>query len=223
MSTINGGGGGHYISDGDLMAWLATQQSRIYGDLRDEMDLSEARAQFTDKLNGIKSELAQANESKNFSKVDQELQQLMSDYGSDPRFSDACNDLKGMADQIHGGCQSWATYQKDLEKYHADQAKFDAEAKQYELSDPAAYEAMMNSQNRPTPPTPPAEQHYSDGVMDGWKKLLEGKTDTASKNDQLTMIHIQQLKATLDQGSQLASQFISSDDKASNSIIHNIA
>ena len=37
--------GGNYISDGQIMAWLANQQDRIYGDLKESMDLAETRAE----------------------------------------------------------------------------------------------------------------------------------------------------------------------------------
>jgi hypothetical protein len=75
------------------------------------------------------------------------------------------------------------------------------------------------------PKEPPTlgPQGYDENTMKDWATQIDGKTDVAGKNDQLTMIHIQELKATLDQGSQLASTFISSGDKTQSAIINNIA
>src|SRR4051794_27447777 len=39
MSAISGGG--NYISDGQIMEWLASQQDRIYGDLKESIDLAD--------------------------------------------------------------------------------------------------------------------------------------------------------------------------------------
>ena len=65
--------GGNYISDGQIMAWLASQQDRIYGDLKESMDLAETRADFASELVEIKAHLEEANRNKDFGAVDQEL------------------------------------------------------------------------------------------------------------------------------------------------------
>jgi hypothetical protein len=76
---------------------------------------------------------------------------------------------------------------------------------------------------KPKEPEVPPEQKYDDNTLKEWDELIGGKLDVVSKNDQLTMIHIQQLKASIDQGSQFGSQYIASGDKTSSSIINNIA
>ena len=73
MSAVSGGGG-NYISDGQIMAWLANQQDRIYGDLKQSMDLGEKRADAASDLATIKLHLSEANKNQNFGKVDEELQ-----------------------------------------------------------------------------------------------------------------------------------------------------
>src|SRR5258706_9813937 len=105
MSAVSGGGG-NYISDGQIMAWLANQQDRIYGDLEKSMDLSDKRAEFTGDLTKIKADLQHANEHNDFKQVDGELQAFKEKYGSDPDFAKACADLDGMITQIHGDCQA---------------------------------------------------------------------------------------------------------------------
>jgi hypothetical protein len=219
--------GGNYISDGSLMEWLATQQDRIYGDLRESMDLSETRAHFTDELNSIKSHLQEANDSKNhdFSKVDAELQAFMAKYGSDPDLAKLSEDIGDIASKVHGDIESHKSYAENLAIYESKNSAYleqQAEiAKDPELGIKLLATGTLLSE--PQKPVEPAVQKYTDDQLESWNGLIGSKTDTASKNDQLTMIHIQELKATLDQGSQLASTFISSGDKTNSSIINNIA
>lgn len=222
MSAV---GGGNYISDGAIMAWLATQQDRIYTDLKDAMDMSERRADFQSALTNVKTQLAQANGNKDFGEVDRQLQNLLSEYGSDPEFAEAVGQLKPMADQIH------ADWDYKVNVYPGKKAAFDAEAATASTevasfgnsggrgagSSLAQYGSIKAE--RPAEPV----HSYDDKDIEAWQNVVGGQVDNMGRNDQLTMIHIQELKATLDQGSQLASTFISSGDKTTSSIINNIA
>jgi hypothetical protein len=225
MSAV--GGGGNYISDGSIMAWLANQQDRIYGDLRESMDLSETRAEFTDELNNIKSHLQEANDSKNhdFSQVDAELQAFIEKYGSDPSFAKLCEGIDDIAARVHGDYEGHKHYAEAHAVYEAkNKAYLEQQALiEHDLGAAATLLANGSFLTKPEEPVDPGVQKYTADQLKSWDELIGGKTDTASKNDQLTMIHIQELKATLDQGSQLASTFISSGDKTSSSIINNIA
>jgi hypothetical protein len=221
MSAI--GSGGNYISDGDIMAWLANEQDRIYGDLSKSMDLSDKRAEFTDKLNNIKADLETANKSHDFSKVDGELQDFMRTYGSDPEFQGLCDGLKDMASQIHSGCQAQQDYADKQAQYSTDVANYKVALGKVLTFTASAADYALIEKGVPQAPTAPGPQVYDDGQMQSWDTLISGKTDVSGKNDQLTMIHIQELKATLDQSAQLGSTFISSGDKTNSAIINNIA
>lgn len=217
MSAVSGGG--NYISDGAIMAWLANQQDGIYDDLKASMDLAETRADFNDELTTIKAQLADANEQKDFSKVDGELQAFMTKYGSNPEFADTCAALADMAQKIHGDYENVKDYDVKYAQYEQDLAAYNKKVAEM----PAT--TLSNSAVKLHKPEAPPEpvRSYSKESIDKWTKLIGDKVETSGKNDQLTMIHIQELKATLDQGSQLASTFISSGDKTSSSIIGNIA
>lgn len=224
MSSI-GGGGGNYISDGQIMQWLANQQDRIYSDLRDSMDLSEQRADLTNDLNTIKSHLQEANESGDFSQVNDELQAFVGNYAADPRFAELCDGIDDIAAKIKGDYEGHMNFSEAFAQYKVD-AKAAAEQQIHFLLHPDALQEAVASGTvltMPDRPVDPGVPHYTENQMKSWDELISGKTDHASKNDQLTMIHIQELKATLDQGSQLASTFISSGDKTSSAIINNIA
>jgi hypothetical protein len=225
MSRIDGGGG-HYISDGDLMAWLAQQQDRIYGDLEGEMQGADQRKDFAEALTTIKGDLQVANDTKDFSKVDKELQDFMEKYGSDPQFESICADIKDIADTVHKDWGARVDFKQQKEEQNALKAKADearAKGRGAPLTDEDKTTLQKESASARQLLVDPGPLHYGDSTMQGWKDKIGGKVDKLNQSDQLTMIHIQQLKATLDQGSQLASQFIASDDKACNSIIHNLA
>jgi hypothetical protein len=223
MSAISGSGGAHYISDGEIMAWLATTQGNIYDDLQTSMDLSSARAHMTDALVNIKAELQAANDSKDFKQVDADLQAFMTTYGSNPDFSEACKGLAPLADRIHSDVQAHS----DFDAAHAEWETKNAEYQKEVAASPQTSRGFgiqqSNTLQKPVEPQEPEATHYSDDQIHSWNTLIDGKTDGASKNDQLTMIHIQELKATLDQSSQLGSTFISSGDKTNSAIINNIA
>jgi hypothetical protein len=80
--------------------------------------------------------------------------------------------------------------------------------------------ALQNSSIEAQIPAEPRHA-YTDEGLKRWTDMLDGQIDNSGRNDQLTMISIQELKATIDQGSQLASTLISSSDKTSSSILNN--
>lgn len=217
MSAVSGGG--NYISDAAIMEWLALQQDGIYADLKESMDLAETRAQFNDALTTIKAQLADANEQKDFAKVDGELQALMDEYASNPEFAETCAALADMANKIHGDYENVKDYEVKYAQYEKDLAVYNA--KVADMS-PADLRNSAVKLHKPEAPPQPVRSYPKDSI-EKWTKLIDDKVETSGKNDQLTMIHIQELKATLDQGSQLASTFISSGDKTSSAIIGNIA
>ncbi|HKY38757.1 MAG TPA: hypothetical protein VJN18_22600 [Polyangiaceae bacterium] len=215
--------GGNYISDGQIMAWLAIQQDRIYGDLKESMDLAESRADFASELVEIKAHLEEANRSKQFGAVDKELQAFLEKYGDSPEFADVCDSLEPMAKRIHGDWEYLQSgYADQYKDYQARTDTYDALLAGGEALELSPEDYKILAEGRPEEPDA-ATKSYSDEDIKTWTNLIDDKLDASSKNDQLTMIHIQELKATLDQGTQLASSFIASGDKTTSVIINNIA
>jgi hypothetical protein len=219
--------GSNYISDGAIMAWLATQQDRVYGDLKDAMDLSQKRADLATALNTIKADLQEAGQTNDFTKVDAELQDVFNTYGDDPELAKLLQGINTLTDKIHADVQ-WAT-----EGYPAAKAEYDAAVAGTGTGDneetsrngehtSSTAAASSGSAGDPEPPEAQYREHTADQVK-GWLDDVTGCIDVSGKNDQLTMIHIQQLKSTIDQGAQLGSTFIAGSDKSLSSIINNIA
>jgi hypothetical protein len=219
--------GGNYMSDAEIMAWVAQKQSDMYGDLSKAIDVSQDRAHFTEDLNNIKADLRHANETNDFSKVDGELQAFMSKYGSDPNFAEACQGIDGIANEIHSGGSVQRAYVDAHVRWQTAVTEYDAAVELLKSGSGTLLEQMhaVNVSMHPPgdPPQPPGSQHYSDSQMDAWKDLISGKIDDAGHNDQLNMIHVQDVKGQIDQSTQLASALISGSQKASEGILHNIA
>jgi hypothetical protein len=212
--------GGNYISDGAIMAWLATQQDRVYGELKESMDLAERRADFSGKLVDIKAHLEEANRTKDFGAVNQELQSFLTEYGSDPEFAEICDSLEPMATKINADW-TYASegYQAAYQKYEQDLVKYNAKAAGQTVLDVKDSSVELE---KPVPPNPPTTS-YEDADLKTWTNQIDGKLDATGTNDQLTMIHIQQLKASIDQSNQLGSQWIAGGDKSLDQIIGNIS
>lgn len=240
MSAVSGGG--NYISDSQVMEWLAVQQDRIYGELGENMTDADDRKDFVAELGKIKADLHGAKSNDAIKELDQELQAFMSKYGSDPRFAEEMEGLDGIASRVNADAKAVTVPEPEpLPDAHGSVNAADgtpvtaaADAKGGHGAGPPNLTAPPGThweENagphgegrfvRDEGPAPFAG--YSKDDLDTWDGLISTKTDHASKNDQLTMIHIQELRSTLDQGSQLASSFISSGDKTSSAIIGNIA
>lgn len=220
--SFNVNGGNNYISDGELMAWLANQQDRIYGELSASMDLAEERASATSDLTDIKLHLEQANTSRNFDQVNAELQAFLSNYGDAPELAELCETVGGIAARINA---DWSAreegYAKACGAYYAERQSYDDLVDRAAAGDAKAAVDLLE-RRMPVEPTPPTLE-YSPEDIKSWTNAIDGKIDVSGKNDQLTMIHIQELKATLDQSTQLGSTLISGSDKALDAVINNIA
>ncbi len=222
--SVGVGGGGNYISDGALLTWLANQQDRIYGDLRESMDIAEKRAEMANDLTDIKMHMEEANKSQDFGQVDRELQAFVAKYGADPEFAELAAGVGEIANTVH---QNWEYARQG---YDVAKTQYDEDRRTYEAAVDAAERAatqggLQDSAIKDRKPEPPPEPTlgYSDEQLKTWFSAIDGKLDVSSKNDQLTMIHIQELKGTLDQGMQLGSTLIAGSDKTLNAIINNIA
>lgn len=218
--SFNVNGGGNYISDGELMVWLANQQDRIYGDLEQSMDLANQRAAVTNALTDIKLHLAEANRSGDFAKVDAELQAFMSEYGADPQFAELATTVGEIAGDVH---QKWDDTVRGYNQALAQEA-ISAQT----VGNGGNFGGRGGTGSGPLPSTsapvgPIKMPAYADDVIKSWTTALDEKLDVSAKNDQLTMIHIQELKATLDQSTQLGSTLISSSDQTLDAVISNIA
>ena len=80
----------NYISDENLLVWLAQTQDGLYGELRDHMDMSRARSKLMADLNHLKSELD--GDDTDPAQVRAEIEALLAQYAGTP-FETELNEL----------------------------------------------------------------------------------------------------------------------------------
>lgn len=64
---------------------------------------------------------------------------------------------------------------------------------------------------------------FQEQTVKDLSETLDKKLSAAGTNQQLGMVHINELKSTIDQSTQVASQLIKSSNDATESVIHNIS
>lgn len=194
MSAVGGGG---YISDGALLAWATQQQNRLYGDLQDTMHQQELQGQMASDLADIKLHLsALHNHPEETKNVDAELKAFVANYGSNPQF-----------DEITGTV-------REIDKVVAAQLPQELGALTFFAT--GGHTSLAFNTGK----TPKA---LPEATIKEWTDTLDKKLGAAGTNEQLGMIHINEIKSTIDQGTQMTSQLIKSSNDSMSSVIHNIA
>jgi hypothetical protein len=205
MSAV---GGGNYISDGALLAWATQQQNRLYGDLQDTMHDQELQGQMASDLADLKKHLEDlVKHPENAKDVDAELIAFGQNYGGNPQFNEVTSSV----------------------------AEIETVVKQYVPATDAAAAAIVAAANAvthlfgskgsslgtsQTSEPPPA---LTQETVKDWTKTLDEKLSASGINQQLGMVHINEIKSTIDQGTQLTSQMIKSSNDSMDSVINNIA
>lgn len=199
MSAVGGGG---YISDGALLAWATQQQNRLYGDLQDTMHQQELQGQMASDLADIKLHLsALHNHPEETKNVDAELKAFVANYGSNPQFDEITVTVR------------------EIDKAVA--AQLPPEPAGPTTAAGRVYGAPGHTTHAVQPGKTP--KALPEAVIKEWTDTLDKKLGAAGTNEQLGMIHINEIKSTIDQGTQMTSQLIKSSNDSMSSIIHNIA
>jgi hypothetical protein len=199
--------GGNYMSDGAIMAWVATQQNRLYGDLKSTMDLQEQRAQMTSDLADIKKNIEVANRHpENFPQVHREMQAFIAEYGDVPEFDELVATVREITTAVEKklpGNVSVADNGNSLTQGIPTRAN--------PMAKPGASLPVMQT----------ADDHFADETIKDWLDTIDKKLDASGTNEQLGMIKVNELKSTIDQGTQMASQLIKSGNDSMNLILNN--
>jgi hypothetical protein len=202
--------GGNYMSDGAIMAWVASQQNRLYGDLKSTMDLQERRAQMTGDLADIKKNIEIANRHpEKFPEAYREMQAFVDQYGDVPEFDELVATVReimaSVEKKLPGNLSAVAPggSGSSLTKGTSDLGSL--------LVKPGAALPVVEK----------TDDRFADETIEDWMDTIDKKLDASGTNEQLGMIKINEIKSTIDQGTQMASQLIKSGNDSTNLILNN--
>jgi hypothetical protein len=202
--------GGNYMSDGAIMAWVAGQQNRLYGDLKTTMAVQEQRAQMTSDLADIKKNLEVANRhSEQFPEVYKEMQAFVEKYGDEPDFDELVGTVQEIAKKV----------EIKLSGNAAPAVAAGNNGSLFTKGIVVAASPLAKPGTSVEVPKPSA--NFSDETIKGWMDAIDKKLDASGMNEQLGMIKINEIKSTIDQGTQMASQLIKSGNDSMNLILNN--
>lgn len=88
----------NYISDDNLLLWLAEKQNGLYGDLRELMDTSKARSKLMEDLSHIKERLDRQESAPEDLRAEMEL--LLSSYAGSPFEAELEELFRPMLDEL---------------------------------------------------------------------------------------------------------------------------
>lgn len=198
----------NYMSNADIMAWMETKTEGLYSKMRASMDTSNDRADAEDALTDINAKIDQAERS-----------------GQDPieaytAINDAIKKYGGEFPEVTEVLQPMATALK---------ARYDAVADaavNRPLKAPTTVTTGKNGQtsasvNQWHPPAPTSVKIEKE-EGDAWIKNIQGKLDVLGKQDQLGLIHIQDLNSQLNRAQDTASALMASAAKSADTIVSHI-
>jgi hypothetical protein len=202
--------GGNYMSDGAIMAWVATQQDRLYGDLKSTMAIQEQRAQMTSDLADIKKNIEIANRHpEKFPEVHREMQAFVDEYADVPEF----DELVGTVREI------MTAVEKKLPSSVPVAVSDDGGSSLTKGTATGGNPLAKPGAKLPVPPK--VGGNFADETIKDWMDTIDKKLDASGTNEQLGMIKVNEIKSTIDQGTQMASQLIKSGNDSMSSILNN--
>ncbi len=189
--------GGGYISNGELLAWLSQVTGNKWDEMRELMMSTDLRHDVMKDLENLRSAYENAGEDKDTSELRQILTELTEKYKGTP-----------YEKVIHDVAQSRLDAISAVDKAYA----------LSEALDKAGYKAAARS----------AEDKADDlnnnfvSQLDTMEKELERLCNQLGRDDQMTMIRIQELKDNISQAVSLTSNMVRADDEAKSAVIMNI-
>jgi hypothetical protein len=194
----------NYMSDASILAWVEHQQDMQYGQLKDSMSFETARGEMLQDLAKLKSELREAGKSTaHIGEFNDDITAFLAKYGEVPEFEDIVGIVEQFAPGVNDKAEQNANLPQSLETFLA--------------NPPLDGDGNVDPSNPPTSAEP-----FNKGEIEGWSKSLDEIGDSASHNEQLAMIRINEIKSNIDHSADLASQLIKSSNDTTDAAIRNI-
>jgi hypothetical protein len=201
----NGVTSSNYVSDSAILAWVQIQQERQYGQLGATMDFETMRGEMATDAANIKQDMLKASKDPNaIPALNDEIKAFQDKYGDIPEFADVTAQVAEYAETVSGKADEMATLSDR-------QAEYDAK--------PVPGEGEADARgNRPEAPGA-----LNNDDVKAWADTLDKIVDSSNQNEQLGMIHINEIKSTIDHTAEVASQLIKSSNDTTKFTINNFA
>lgn len=231
MSNI----GSSYMSDAAILAWVNAQQNRLYDDLKATMSSQEERARMASDLADLKKDFEMASRhTEKFPEVSAKMEEFIARYGDNPDFAELVETVSEIKTAIDAQIAKGPIFQQEPPRQVGSPAQpNDPNAIASDIEDGVtaalalAEESGDGSLPQPAPPPadgpPPKYGAFTKESIASWLDAIDKKLDASGTNEQLGMIHINEVKSTIDQGTQVASQLIKSSNDSLSAVINNIA
>ncbi len=190
--------GSGYISNGELLAWLSQVTGDKWDEMRELMMATNSRHEVMADLENLRTAYDQAAEDKNLNPLVPKLKELITKYEGTPYESAITEIAQPRLDAAEAV----------LETYREKEA----------LEDGGADTDTGECKHRE------ADNRNNGFVdqLDTMGKEAERMGDQLGRDDQMTMIRIQELKDNISQAVSLTSNMVKADDEAKSAIIMNI-
>ena len=196
---------GNYVSDSAILAWVQAEQERQYTQLGASMDFETARGQMATDAANIKQDMQKATKDPSIiPKLNDEIEAFQKNYGDVPEFADVTSKIAEFADTVSAEADDMSTL-KDR------QAAWDG------LPAPTGDDPDTRG------PRPEAPGNLDKDDVTNWAGALDKVLDSSNQNEQLGMIHINEIKSTIDHTAEMASQLIKSSNDTTKFAINNFA
>lgn len=214
--SINSTGTTHYMSNASIMEWMEAKTERLYEQMGTAMDQSNSRVDAEDALTDIKGKIEDLKANGGDATPLRELlDETIKKYGAE--FPEVGEALQPIADEL--------AQRAGDNQYQA-------------LNSNTAPNTLPGTRSGTVPgPTPspnnrPGATHntrigppplkVSSEDADRWSNKIKDKIDTLGKQDQLGMVHLQDLNGQLNRAKDVASALMASADKAADNIVSHI-
>lgn len=227
--SITSSSGSHYMSNASIMAWMEEKTERLYEQMGTAMDQSNSRADAEDALNDVKTKIDALKASgADAAPLSGEIKDIIARY--DAEFPEVRQALQPIADELD---KKAADIQlKAQDQWTAPNANRVPGTRSGSMATPTP------AQNQNTRKSEPVASKQSDDKVDKvpelpkltissddaerWSNQIKNKVDALGKQDQLGMVHLQDLNGQLNRAKDVASALMASADKAADNIVSHI-
>jgi hypothetical protein len=212
--------GTNYMSNASILEWMELKTERLYAQMRDSMGESNTRVDAEDALNDIKARMADLKASgADASPLRDQINETIKKYGAE--FPEVGQVLQPIEDELSTRIEEAQLHQQQPNPTRQPQP---TDRTSSTSSPPAGAGGETVGKHTEALPDKVELPHVKISSEDAerWTNQITEKVDTLGKQDQLGMVHLQDINAQLNRAKDIASALMASADKASDNIVAHI-